>query len=279
MRASAARNVPALLLGLREEQFSGTLRVAGTPGGTLHLRDGLVGAVETPGAPTATSALLTSGRIGDEAWLAACAAQRDADLLGERLVADGLVGAAELEVICTAAVFDAAFAMSLGAPGSWELSGPEPTLRARPGVEPRQLTDETTRRIALLSRLWGPPGELARVRPTPAPGGTDPGVGRGVGAPLTGRHQEILNQVNGRRTARDIAFALGRGLYAVMLDLVRMETLGLLRWENPTVPGGRPSTAPRVTPGRTPAAGPLPAPSRTEPLPRRVPRGGEKGGT
>ncbi|WP_327697584.1 hypothetical protein [Streptomyces sp. NBC_00459] len=270
MRASAARNLPALLLGLREEGFSGTVRVAGTPGGTLHLRDGLVGAIETPGAPTTTSTLLTSGRIGDEDWLAACAAQRDADLLGERLVADGLVGAAELEIICTAAVFDAAFAMSLGAPGSWELSDPEPTLLARPGVEPRQLTAETTRRIALLIRLWGPPGELTRVRPVPGMGVVE--------GPLSGRHEDVLNQVNGRRTARDIAFALGRGLYAVMLDLIRMQTLVFLRWETPTVPGGRSSTAPRVTPGRTPATGSPPVPSRTEPLPRRMPRGGEKGG-
>ncbi len=270
MNASAARNLPALLLGLREEGFSGTVRVAGSPGGVLHLRDGLVGAIETPGAPTATSALLTSGRIGDEAWLAACAAQRDADLLGERLVTDKLVGAAELEVVCTAAVFDAAFAMSLGAPGSWELAGREPTLLARPGVEPRQLTEETTRRIALLGRLWGPPGDFARVRPTSAAGDAE--------APLSGRHRDILNQVNGRRTARDLAFALGRGLYAVMLDLVRMEALGFLRWETPSAPGGRPSTAPRVPPRRTPAAGPPPAPSRTEPLPRRMPRGGEKGG-
>lgn len=270
MKASAARNLPALLLELREEGFSGTVRVAGTPGGTLHLRDGLVAAAETPAAPTVTSTLLTSGRIGDDAWLAACAAQPDADLLGERLVADGLVGAAELEVVCMAAVFDAAFAMSLGAPGGWELSGPEPALGARPGVEPRQLADETTRRIALLVRLWGPPGELARVRPVPGTGVVE--------GPLSGRHQEILNQVNGRRTARDIAFALGRGLYAVMLDLIRMETLGLLKWEAPTAPGGRPSTAPRATPSRTSAAGPPPAPSRTEPLPRRMPRGGEKGG-
>lgn len=32
MSASAARNLPALLLELREEGFSGTVRVAGHPG-------------------------------------------------------------------------------------------------------------------------------------------------------------------------------------------------------------------------------------------------------
>ncbi|WP_055524914.1 hypothetical protein [Streptomyces graminilatus] len=270
MRAPHPRNLPALLVRLHEDEFSGTVRVAGTPGGTLHLRDGLVGAVETPGAPTAASVLLASGRIGDDDWLAACAAQRDEDLLGERLVADGLVGAAELEVVCTAVVFDGAFAMSLGALGNWELSDREPGFVARPGVEPRQLTDETTRRIARLGSLWGPASDLARVRPVPGTGVVE--------GPLSRRHEDILNQVNGRRTARDIAFALGRGLYAVMLDLIRMRTLGFLRWEVPGALDGRPSTAARVTPGRTTAPGPPPAPSRTEPLPRRVPRGGEKGG-
>ena len=290
MTGAPARNLPALLQGLYEEGFTGTVRVSGAPGGTIHLRDGLIGAVETPGAPTATSVLLTPGRIDDEAWLAACAAERDVDRLGGQLVAAGLIGAAELEVVCTAAVFDAAFAMALGPPGSWTLSDPEPTLLAVPGVEPRRLTEETTRRMARLSGPWGAPGELARVRPTPVPG---PGPGRW----LPHRNQSVLNTVNGRRTARDIAFTLGRGLYAVMLDLTRLEALELVRWEAGREPGGRPSTAPRVLPERRSAT---PQPSRSgagsgagagtgagsgfgsqskaEPLPRRRPGGASRVG-
>ncbi|WP_307835321.1 hypothetical protein [Streptomyces adelaidensis] len=346
MKTPSARNVPALLQALHQEGYTGTVRVSGVPGGTIHLRDGLIGAIETPGAPTATSALLASGRIEDDAWLAARAAEPDADRLDLHLVAAGLIGAAELEVVCTAAVFDGAFAMALSPPGGWELTEREPTLLARPGVEPRPLAEETTRRMALLTRLWGPAGELARVRPEPVIGDSlrpepvaggrvrsEPGMGdpvrsgaiavdrvrsepviigeaivgtpatgqpaiaqpaTGRGAPeadsdtpaadgghpkpgrrgLTRRHQDLIESVNGRRTPRDLAFARGRGLYAVMLDLIRLETLQAVRWETGTTFDGRPSTAPRVLQGQQGQQGQQasdePSP-RAGPLPRRRP--------
>ncbi|ANS67832.1 hypothetical protein SLINC_5608 [Streptomyces lincolnensis] len=242
MTAPTARNVPALLQRLREESFSGTVRVFGHPGGTIHLRDGLVGAIETPGAPGVTSALLASGRIGDEEWLAACAAEPDADRLGGHLVAAGLIGAAELDVVRTAAVFDGAFAMALSPPGEREVGEREPALVVEQGVEPRRLTEETARRMALLSRLWGPPGELARIRPAAV---ADAGSGRAHGR-LAPRQRDVLAVANGRRTPRDLAFSLGRGLFAVMLDLARLEALGLVRRESGAGAAGRPSTAPRA---------------------------------
>ena len=325
MSAATARNVPALLQALREEEFTGTVRVSGSPGGTIHLRDGLVGAIETPGAPNATSALLTPGRIDDETWLTACASEPDADRLGAHLVSAGLIGAAELEIVCTATVFDGAFAMALSPPGSWETGAREPTLVAAPGVEPRALTEEATRRMGLLARVGVMAGELARARPELAgewssdgagasggPGGMgglsgfrgssgSDGLGELVGAVgaraasgapggrrpepwLSGRHRELLGGVNGRRTPRDLAFAQGRGLYAVMLDLSRLEALGLIRWGAGTAGGDRPSTAPRVTPKSPTATGPAPAGA---PLPKRRPgrspawdrrERGEKGG-
>ncbi|UUU31015.1 hypothetical protein JIX56_14475 [Streptomyces sp. CA-210063] len=271
MKTPSARNVPALLQALHQEGYTGTVRVSGSPGGTIHLRDGLVGAIETPGAPTATSALLASGRIDDDAWLAACAAEPDADRLGLHLAAADLIGAVELEIVCTAAVFDGAFAMALSPPGAWELTERQPTLLARPGVEPRPLAEETTRRMALLSRLWGPAGELARVRPEPVTGG--PGTPEFDGR-LTRRHRDLVESANGRRTPRDIAFSRGRGLYAVMLDLIRLEALQAVRWETGTPPAGRPSTAPRFPQGQS-ASEPLP---RAGPLPRRRPGGGSPHG-
>lgn len=267
MKTPSARNVPALLQALHQEGFTGTVRVVGQPSGTIHLRHGLIGAIETPGAPTATSALLSSGRVDDDAWLAARAAEPDADRLDLHLVAAGLIGAAELEVVCTAAVFDGAFAMSLSPPGGWELAEREPTLLARPGVEPRPLADETTRRMASLTRLWGPAGILARVRPTPAPGWENPESHDR----LTPRHRELAASANGRRTSRDMAFVRGRGLYAVMLDLVRLESLGVVQWENSPVLDGRPSTAPRLPEERPAPDEPSP---RAGPLPRRRSGGG-----
>ncbi|MFE3853312.1 hypothetical protein ACFXPN_19525 [Streptomyces griseorubiginosus] len=278
MRAPAARNVPALLQTLREEEFTGTVRVSGSPGGTIHLRNGLVGAIETPGAPTATSVLLTTGRIDDEGWLAARAAEPDVDRLGAHLVTAGLIGAAELEIVCTAAVHDGAFAMSLGTAGGWDTGEREPTLVAAQGVEPRAVTEEVARRVGLLGRTGTAAGERARLRPRavgePGPH-TAPLAGR-RGAPwVSPRLRELLGAVNGRRTPRDLAFALGRGLYAVMLDLNRLDSQGLIRWEARTAPGGRPSTAPRVTPGDSAADGSAPTGG---PLPRRRPGGGGASG-
>ncbi|MFF0010093.1 hypothetical protein [Streptomyces sp. NPDC005374] len=276
MNAPPVRNVPALLQALREEEFTGTVRVSGSPGGTIHLRGGLVGAIETPGAPTASSALLTTGRIDDEAWLTACATEPDADRVGALLVSTGLIGAAELEIICTAAVFDGAFAMALGPAGGWDTGDREPTLVATPGVEPRALTEEVARRTGVLARAGVAPGELARLRPETS------GDGRS-GVWLSRRHRELLDGVNGRRTPRDLAFALGRGLFAVMLDLNRLEALELIRWEVRAAPGNRPSTAPRVAPespaGPVPAVGPLPKrrPGGTSPARNHGERG-EKGG-
>ncbi|MFG2375336.1 dihydrofolate reductase family protein [Streptomyces sp. NPDC048504] len=59
-----SRNVPALLTALRTRQRSCTVVVTGTPGGSIHVRDGLVVAMETPGAPGIEALLLRSGRIG-----------------------------------------------------------------------------------------------------------------------------------------------------------------------------------------------------------------------
>jgi hypothetical protein len=263
---SAARNVPALLLGLRAENYSGTVRVSGSPGGTIHMRNGLVAAVETPGAPSAESVLLKSGRVDDEAWLAVRATDRKGDRFSAELVNRGFVGAAELEVICAAAAFDGAFAMALGPPGAWEVGDRTPTIVAEPGIEPRRLMEETSRRVALLSRLWGPPAELARARVRPVSPARPPAGG-------IPRHQDIIASVNGRRTARDVAFALGRGLYAVMLDLVRMEALGLVQGDRRVAPGSRPSTAPRAAASSIAQQPPgAPAPGAA-PLPRRNPSG------
>jgi hypothetical protein len=256
--SQAARNLPGLLVRLRAERFSGAVVVSGSPGGVIHLRDGLVAAIRTPGAPTAESLLLKSGRVGEEEWAAARAGcPADADL-AVTLVELGVIGAAELEVVCTAALFDAAFAMALSPPGGWELTDSErpPELVALPGVEPQPLAEEASRRVALLARLWGPPGEFARARirrPAQEASAAEPAV--------PARYRDILLSANGRRTPRDIAFALGRGVFPVMLDLTRLSSRRLVEQDQPAAPLVAPRTAP---------SGPAPA-DDGHPLPRRSP--------
>ncbi|SFF60408.1 hypothetical protein [Streptomyces mirabilis] len=55
------RNVSSLLTSLGEQKRGCTVLASGTPGGAIHLRGGLVVAVETPGAPTVEGLLLRSG--------------------------------------------------------------------------------------------------------------------------------------------------------------------------------------------------------------------------
>ncbi|MEW1720054.1 hypothetical protein [Streptomyces sp. NPDC093109] len=259
MTTGDPRNVPALLRQLRQDNFSGTVRLSGAPGGTIHLRAGLVGAIETPGTPSVESALLKTGRIDDEGWAAALTATRETDGLGAALAGQGRISEAELELVCAAAVFEGAFALSLGKPSEWEVGESAVTVLSRSGIEPHALAEETSRRVAAVSRKWGPPAELARAKSRPSAGAD------GRAARLPSRYRSLLVTANGRRTPRDLAFTLGRGLFGVMADLIRMDGLGLIEWDRPRRTD-RPSTAPRARAGQPVAVLPAPAAS----LPRRI---------
>jgi len=260
--APGPRNVPALLVGLRERRFTGAVTVSGSPGGTIHVRDGLVVAIHTPGAPAPDALLLRSRRVDEDEWNAALEAGRGDGRPDAALVRTGVIGAGELDALCRAAVFDGAFAMSLSPSVDWTVdeSVPTPAFAAYVGVEPQPLADETARRMLLLSGLWGPLGEFAGSRITPAPRVEMARV------PMSARFHDLLSAANGRRGARDIAFALGRGVYAVMLDLARMHGRRLVQREVPSAAGPVPILTARM-PGD-----PGPAPDVEDALlPRRNP--------
>jgi hypothetical protein len=108
---------------------------------------------------------------------------------------------------------------------------------------------EAERRMGVLASLPFPPGQ-DRVSAAPGAVSADARLGDG--------RDEILALADGRRTPRDIAFALGRGVYATTLQLAAMREAGLLL----TVPH-------RTMPPRPAPAG---LPHRTRGLPRRVPQ-------
>ena len=260
-----SRNVPALLSALRDRARSCTVRVTGAPGGSIHVRDGLVVAMETPGAPGIEGLLLRSGRISEEAWSEVRASDTTHEHLAAELVARGLVGAGELEVISLGALFDAAFALSLAVPDTWEVADPVPALHRNAGVTPERLLDEVSRRINLLAGEPGSAAALARTRLRSVPTAGLPGTAAGLPA----RHQQVLAHTDGRGTARDIAFALGRGLFAVMMDLRHLLDRGLVQPHTSSA-GIRPSTATRGAPAAPPSTASSAAP-RSVPLPRREP--------
>ncbi|MEU8934333.1 hypothetical protein AB0D30_31165 [Streptomyces sp. NPDC048409] len=264
MSRHAARpsGLPAVLEELHTQRYTGTVLVAGPPGGRIHLSHGRIGAVETPGAPSAETILRNSGRLAEDTWTSLCVrARANGDEFAAGLAEHGSLSHQEFDLLCAATLFDGAFAMALGALGSWEVTEAVPFAWAGPRFSPQRVTTETNRRIALLAAVWdGLPAELARTAFRPAPQ---------VPTRVPHRYAMLLRAVNGRRTPRDIAFALGRGAYAVMLDLVRMDRLGLLQYERPTLPAARPSTAPR---GHGPQAPPGHPPTTPGPaLPRRTP--------
>jgi hypothetical protein len=88
-----------------------------------------------------------------------------------------------------------------------------------PGMEADWLLAETSRRLQVLASL---PARPDRDRIVAVSGAETSGarLGRGQG--------ELLALADGRRTPRDLAFALGRGVYATLLQLARMQEVGLL---------------------------------------------------
>jgi hypothetical protein len=92
-------------------------------------------------------------------------------------------------------------------------------LPLEPGAEQDGLLAEASRRIRVLAAL---PARNDRDRVVAVPAAAPPGVRLGEG------QDEILALADGRRTPRDLAFALGRGVYATTLQLARMRQAGLL---------------------------------------------------
>jgi hypothetical protein len=203
---------------------SGVLRITGDPGGTIHLADGLVTAVETTGAPGPEVLLLRSHRVTESRWDAAfaAAATRGRPLSAE-LVAREIVGAGELEALLLTAMADAIFVLASGTVDEYRAE-PGPSdggLLLEPGAEAAGLLAEATRRIKVLASSLVPAADR-RERLVAAPGAVRPGVRLGAG------QDEILAMADGRRTTRDLAFALGRGVYATTLRLAEMQAAGLL---------------------------------------------------
>ncbi|WP_416964321.1 MarR family transcriptional regulator [Streptomyces sp. Agncl-13] len=246
------------------EEFTGGLRVSGRPGGTFHLRRGLVVAVESPGAPGPEALLLRSGRIGGEQW---------ADLVRESggtrwpldgLVAHGYAGAAQLRIVCVLALHDAAFAVVAGDVDDCELAPEErPFAPVSLGEPSARLLQDAARKAAAIAALPYPV-RPDRERPRPPARVLDE-AGLGV------LQRELLAQVDGRRTARDLSFRTGRAVYTVTAEVARMLAEGLLECADAPVPIAvrLPPEAPVVR-RREPA----PAPSQfTAPttLPRRNP--------
>ncbi|MEV7178836.1 MarR family transcriptional regulator [Kitasatospora sp. NPDC093679] len=267
VRTDAAGRLATALAGTPDGRPSGTLTVLGDPGGVFHLASGVVTAVDSPGAPDVATLLLRSGRVSTDDWEAACRAGAAADRTGAELVARDLLGAAELQLMCTMAALDGAFAVAAGRVDGCTLAGGPARhhLPAPQGVDPEWLLHETDRRLRALAALRPP---LCPLRDRIGPGtGAYREAGGGPAGRLTGERREILRCADGRRSARDIAFRLGRGLYAVTVEVSRLLAEGLVEVVPPAPGPAGPLPAPGGRPGVTAARRP------PDPVPVHQPAG------
>lgn len=205
------------------ERVTGALHVLGRPGGVFHLRQGSVVAAQSPGAPGVGALLLRSGRVDEPVWTEVHRAGPVTWSPGAELVAAGCLGATELQVVCVMAMKDATFAMLAGSVEDCVTGQPgDAVLEAGRGEDPAALLREADRRLGALDSLPKPvlpdAGRFVRVE------GDRPDEER-----LPAARREILHHANGRRTARDVAFLTGRGVYAVTVEISRMLAEGLLR--------------------------------------------------
>ncbi len=202
--------------------FSGVLHVEGRPGGVLYFDDGGIAGCETPGAPSLEVILLRSQRVTEAEWDSAftAAAQAGHPMTGE-LVSRGLLGAGESEALLRTALADAVFAVLSGAVDGWVTApAADCPLPLSPPARPGWLLGEAARRGQVLASFAGPPfSALDRVAAGPD---TSPGP-----RPAPAR-DALLALADGRRSARDLAFALGHGLYPTMLELARMRSANLV---------------------------------------------------
>ncbi|MEV6240671.1 hypothetical protein [Lentzea sp. NPDC051838] len=185
------------------------------------MRDGVVVAVDSPGSPGAETLLLSSGKIEEKDWTKALVESVESRSLQAALVAMGIITTAQVQDIVTTAVHDGAFAVAAGDIERCVVdeSIDHPLLPAPEGVAADVLMSETARRLDALASL---PIALSPYRDRViAVDGAEQGCS-------TAERREIVAHATGRRTARDMAFALGRGLYPVTVEIALMLGDGLL---------------------------------------------------
>ncbi|MBB5892005.1 hypothetical protein ACFFS4_43690 [Kutzneria kofuensis] len=121
------------------------------------------------------------------------------------------MGALEMPDLARAAMADAAFAIAVGSIAHYAVDDTVDVLSpASDGASPGRLLGQVAVRLAVLAASPCPVSPYReRLVPT---GRVEP----------TTDFREIVAHATGRRTARDIAFAIGRGVHPVTVDIARM---------------------------------------------------------
>ncbi|CAL9605408.1 hypothetical protein SUDANB58_05524 [Streptomyces sp. enrichment culture] len=229
--------VSAALAALADGRATGALS---GERGVVHLAEGRVVHVESALTPDLGSLLVHSGALTPENWWDAVGRAGAHQRVGRRLVDSGRLAPGALQLCHLGTLFDAAY---------FVLAHDGPVRRFRPGavhwlgpvrpVPADAVVRESRRRRALLDRIWPDPA----VDTAPLARTADADTG-----PLPARRGRILAQVDGVRTAADIAAALACRTYHTLVEVRRLAAGGLI------VPAPRPAAPAAPVPGRPGAA-------------------------
>ncbi|MEU3933767.1 hypothetical protein AB0E85_17255 [Streptomyces sp. NPDC029044] len=243
-------------LGTLAEQ--GATGALSTETGIVYLAAGHVVHVESAVTPDLGDLLTHSGALAPDGWWKAIDQAGRRCRVGRQLVDSGHLAAGALELCHLGALFDAAY---------FVLAHDGPALRFRPGaahwlgavrsVPVDTVLRESRRRRELLHRIWPEPAvdraPLARV---PGPDAAD----------LPARRGRTLAEVDGVRTAAQIATALACRTFHTLVELRRLAAAGLVTPVAPLVPAPTSAPAPAPAPASAPATvsaepGPSPRPA------------------
>ncbi|MFH9767819.1 transcriptional regulator [Streptomyces microflavus] len=188
--------------------------------GTLYLADGQVVHAESPATPGIDVLLTTGGTLRHEGWWDAVAQAGAGQRVGRYLVDSGHVPGGALELCHLGALYDAAFfaLAPTGTPARFRYGVSHWIGPVRP-VPVAAVQRETLRRRELLDRIWPDPAcDSAPVVSSAHPGDS----------PVPARQRAVLELADGVRTASDIAQALGRSAFHILVDLRRLAAAGLV---------------------------------------------------
>ncbi|MFG3406478.1 winged helix-turn-helix domain-containing protein [Streptomyces sp. NPDC048142] len=189
--------------------------------GTLYLADGQVVHAESPATPGIDVLLTTGGTLRHEGWWDAVAQAGARRRVGRYLVDSGHVPGGALELCHLGALYDAAFfaLAPTGTPARFRYGVAHWIGPVRP-VPVAAVERETLRRREFLDRIWPDPAcDGAPLRRTAA---------HPADAPVPARQRRLLELADGVRTASDIAQALGRSAFHILVDLRRLAAAGLV---------------------------------------------------
>ena len=224
----------ALLGTLAAQGASGALS---TESGIVYLAAGHVVHVESAVTPDLGDLLTHSGALAPDGWWEAIDQAGRRCGVGRQLVDSGHLAAGALELCHLGALFDAAY---------FVLTHDGPALRFRPGVAHwlgavrsvpvDTVLRESRRRRELLHRIWPEPAiDLAPLTRVPD---ADP-------ADLPARRSRTLAQVDGVRTAAQIATALACRTFHTLVELRRLAAAGLVVPVATAPASAEPGPAPR----------------------------------